>query len=153
MTPPVTEMLLVVGPIEPATKRGLSAVLNLAACLARESRGDAVELARVRLEAVLGEHDGTRLEARGLDNVGAHFEKAVVHPANQLGPRADDVLVASFVLSAAVVRGAQIFAEHEGAECAVQNEDSFGEQLLEELDPVRIGGHCWMPVKVRAVTN
>ena len=140
--PPVTEMLLVVGPIEPATKRGLSAVLNLCGLLARERRGDAVELARVGLEAVLGEHDWTGLEARGLDDVGADFEKAVVHPANQVGPGADDVLVASFVAGAAVVLGAQIFAEHEGAESAVQNEDSFGEQLLEELDPVRIGGHC-----------
>ena len=121
--------------------------------LARESRGEAVDLARVRLETVLGEHDGTGLEARGLDYVGADFEKAVVHAANQVGPRAHDVLVASFVASAAVVRRAQIFAEHEGAERAVQNEDSFGEQLLEELDPVRIGGHCWMPAKMRAVTN
>ena len=110
--------------------------------LARESRGDTVELARVGLEAVLGEHDRTGLEARGLDDVGADFEKAVVHPANQIGPRADDVLVASFVAGAAVVRGAQIFAEHESAESAVQNEDSFFEQFFEELDPVRIGGHC-----------
>ena len=57
------------------------------------------------------------------------------------------------VTSAAVILCAQIFAEHEGAECAVQNEDSFGEQLLEELDPVRIGGHCGMPDLMRAVTS
>ncbi len=146
-------MLLVVGPIEPATKRGVSAVLNLAACFARERRGDAIELARVLFEAVLGEHDWTRLKARGLDDVGADFEKAVVHAADQIGPRAHDVLVASFVARAAVVRGAQIFAEHESAERAVQNEDSFGEHLPEELDPVRIGGHCWVPAKMQAVTN
>ncbi len=99
--------------------------------LARERRGEAVEFARFRLETVLGEHDRARLKARGLDYVGAHFEKACVHPANQIRPRAHDVLVASLVASAAVIRRAQIFAEHKGAECAVQNEDSFGEQLLE----------------------
>ncbi len=121
--------------------------------LARARRGDAVEFARFRFETVLGEHDWAGLEARSLDYVGADFEKACVHPANQFRPRAHNVLVTSFVASAAVIRRAQIFAEHEGAECAVQNEDSFGEQLLEELDPVRIGGHCWMPAKMRAVTN
>ncbi len=100
---------------------------------------------RVVFEVVFGEHDGTGLETRGLDYVGAHFEKPVVHAANQVGPGADDVLVAALVSQATVIRGAQILPEHEGAECAVQNEDSFGEQLVQELDPVRIGGHCWMP--------
>ena len=121
--------------------------------LARENRSETVDLSRVLFEIVLGEHDRARLKARSLNYIRAHFEKAVVHPANQLRPRAHDVLVASFVSSATVICGAQIFAEHKGAESPVQNEDSFSEQLLEELDPVRIGGHCWMPVRMRAVTN
>ena len=114
-----------------------------------QTRGETVDFARVLLEAILGEHDRTGLEARGLDNVGAGFEKTVVHAANQVWPRAHDVLVASFVARAAVVGGGEIFAEHESAERAVQNEDSFGEQLLEELDPVRVGGHCWVPDLMR----
>ncbi len=76
-----------------------------------------------------------------------------MHAANQLGPRPHDVLVAALIARAAVVCGGQVLAEHEGAEGAVQNEDPFGEQLLEELDPVCIGGHCWVPAGMRAVTN
>ena len=112
----------------------------------RQGRGKPVDFARILLEAVLGEHDGTSLETRGLDNVGADFEKAVVHSANQIRPRAHDVLVAAFVASATVVSGGQVLAEHEGAERAVQNEDSFGEQLFEELDPLRVGDHFRQPV-------
>ena len=76
--PPVTEMALVVGPIEPATKRGRVDVV--AASPAARAIEPARRLISKRLlgEPVLGQHDRGRAEGVGLDDVGAGVEVAVV---------------------------------------------------------------------------
>ena len=104
--PPVTEMVLVVGPIEPATKRGRFGVLAASAAARAIAPAEAIELARVLGEAVLGQHDGGRAEGVGLDDVGAGVEEAVVQLANLVGAGEDQVLVAAFELRAAEVGGA-----------------------------------------------
>ena len=58
VTPPVTEMALVVGPIEPATKRGRRAWRTVGRGLARDSGGGHVDLVRALAQAVLASTSG-----------------------------------------------------------------------------------------------
>ena len=76
MTPPVTEIVLVPGPIEPATKRGRVGGRRRVGDLARQARGGVVDLVDLVLQAVLGEHDARAAEGVGLDHVGAGVEVA-----------------------------------------------------------------------------
>ena len=57
VTPPVTVIALVVGPIEPATNRGRSGVENASAASRPMLGRGAVDLVRRSRKTVLGEHD------------------------------------------------------------------------------------------------
>ena len=82
VTPPVTVMALVVGPMEPATKRGLRGGGEFGRRLPRQSRGGEVQFVGVVLQAVFGQHQRRAAEGVGLDDVGAGLEiGAVDRPA------------------------------------------------------------------------
>ena len=106
--PPVTEMALVVGPIEPATKRGRFGGAGGVGSCARDRAGEAIDFARVFGEPILGQHDRGAAEGVGLDDIGAGVEETVVQFADFVGARADQVLVASFELRAAEVGRAEM---------------------------------------------
>ena len=65
---------LVVGPRDPATKRGFPGVENSVRGLPREFRGAHVHLMRAVSQLELGQHDGRALETVGFDNIGAGLE-------------------------------------------------------------------------------
>ena len=65
-----------------------------------------------------------------------------MHRADRVGAGPHDVLVAALELRPAEVLGPEIEPLDIGAEGAVKHDDALGENLLEELDPVRIGRHC-----------
>ena len=76
VTPPVTVIALVVGPIEPATKRGRPGVEAFAAASRASSAARRLISMRLSREAVLGEHERRAAERVGLDHVGAGVEVA-----------------------------------------------------------------------------
>ena len=81
------EAVRLVGPMAPATKRGLSGVFLRPGIgrLARElGRGD-VHLIGDVLQPVIGLADGLRVEGVGLEDVGARFEIGAVDLADDLG--------------------------------------------------------------------
>ena len=131
MTPPVTEMVLVVGPIEPATKRGLLGVENLSAA-ARAMRAAATLIAWVcSSQPVLGEHERGRAEGVGLEDVGAGSEETLVHALDDVGPRQHEVLVAALQVGAAEVVGAEVEVLDRRAHGAVEDEDPLAEEAFQ----------------------
>ena len=84
-----------VGPIEPATKRGLSGVEYLSHA-ARASRAAATFISRVlSLDAPLAQPVRRRLEGAGLDDVAADREEGLVDRLDDVGPGEHEVVVAA----------------------------------------------------------
>ena len=76
--PPVTVIAFVVGPIEPATNRGLPGGGELVGGLSRQSRRGNIQLVRAIRETVLGQHQRRAAERVGLDHVRAGLEIGAV---------------------------------------------------------------------------
>ena len=128
-----------VGPIEPATKRGRSGRLR------RPLGGDFafamprpfdVQLVGHVLEQVVGLRDGGAAERVGLDDVGAGGQVLPVDLADHVGPRQDQqVVVALEILRvilealAAEVRFRQLVALDHRAHRAVEDEDARRERV------------------------
>ena len=129
--PPVTEIVFVPGPIEPATKRGWSG-------LTREARRSGVDLADLVREPVLRERDAGAPERIGLDQIGAGRQVPLVHLADDVGAGEHQVLVAPLVGFAAEVRRTEVATLQIGPRRAVENEDALGEQRAETFGA---GGH------------
>ena len=96
VTPPVTLMAFVVGPIEPATKRGFEPFENWSHRLRRQFRGAAADLSGAIAESILGENEGRAAERICLDDVGAGFEVFAMNSENHIGSRDVEVFVAAF---------------------------------------------------------
>jgi hypothetical protein len=79
--------VLGVGPKAPATKRGLSGVLNLSQAARASSGGFEVHLARQVGHLVVLLRDGGGAEGVGLDQVGTGREVALVDVADHVGAR------------------------------------------------------------------
>ena len=129
MTPPVTEMAFVVGPIEPATKRGLLEVENSAAAC-RASRAAVSFIDELVLKPVLGEDDRGAAEGVGFDDVGAGFEIAAMHVEHDIGTGEDEVFVAAFELRAAEIFGGEVARLKRRARRAVEHEYALGQQFF-----------------------
>ena len=125
--PPVTEMALVVGPIEPATKRGRLEVL------AASAAARAIVPARrlISRACSASPYSASTTEARaegvGLDDIGAGVEETVVQLADLVGARADQVLVASLELRAAEVGRGEMHVLDGRPRRAVDNDDPGGQ--------------------------
>ena len=139
--PPVTEIALVVGPMEPQTKRGLSGVEWRAQAARAMRGGQAVELEGLVGEAVLGEHQRRAAEGVGLDDVAAGGEVALVDAVDHVGAGGAEVFVAPLELGAAEVVGGQGDALERGAGGAVEHEDARVEGRQQERGArVHVGG-------------
>ena len=85
VTPPVTVIALVVGPMEPATQRGRPSAASASAAASRaSSAARRVDLQRLVGEPVLGEDQRRRAERVGLGDVGAGLEVAAVDAADEV---------------------------------------------------------------------
>src|SRR2546430_1469171 len=122
-------------------KSGPVGRLEARARLAREARSRGVDLAHLVLEAVLGEHDARAAEGVGLDEVGAGGEVALMHLADHVGARQDQVLVAAFVLGAAEVPGGEVATLDVRPRRAVEDDDALGEEGAQAV--VAGGGAHW----------
>ena len=100
---------------------------------ARRLAARAADLARLRLQTVLAEHVADRAEGVRLDHVGAGFEVGLVHRADRVGTRQDEVLVAALQLRAAEVgRGQRTGLQHRPHR-AVEHEHAAMEELAQLL--------------------
>ena len=84
--PPATESVLVVGPMEAATKRGLADVENCVGCVAGQFGGAQVQVAGLVGDAEFGQDQRRRAEAVGLDDVRAGREVGSVDVADDVRP-------------------------------------------------------------------
>ena len=135
----MTVIALVVGPIEPATKRSRPGVERCAAA----SR--AISAARRLISSALSARPYSASTSGVPPNVfvstmsapAARYSSCI--RADDVGPRQDQVLVAALELRAAEVLRGQVLALHPGARGAVEHEDALGEELLERLGPFALG--------------
>ena len=113
VTPPVTVMALVVGPMEPATNRGLEVVENSsAACRARRAAARFRSVGGVR-QPVFGQHQPRAAEGIGFDGIGAGCQVRAMNPQDDIRPGAIEILVAALEGRAAEIarlKGAPVAA-------------------------------------------
>ena len=80
-----SDAVFVVGPIEPATQRGLPSSRSARSAARRAAlRAGEVDVADVVLEAVVGERERRAGERVGLDDVGAGLEERAVDVLDRL---------------------------------------------------------------------
>ncbi len=92
-----------VGPIEPATKRGHATVLALSRFFNGDPGGEAVDFTNVVLKPIMRQGDRRRAEGVSFDNVGAGREKAAMQLMDLIGTGAHQILIAALELSAAEI--------------------------------------------------
>ncbi len=124
-------MALVVGPMEPATKRGRAPVENSAAAWRASLRRAEVQVVRLRFEPVFGQHQRGAAEGVGLDHVGAGLEVRAMDAEHDVGPRANQVFVAAFQSGAAEVGGGQPALLEHGAHGPIEDEDTLLQDFSE----------------------
>ncbi len=137
--PPVTEIALVVGPMEPTTNRGLSGRRKLPRGRDRELGGAPVEGARLVLEPVLRQHQRSAAEGVGLDEVGAGREVGPVDVEDDIRPGADQDLVAALELRAAEVPGAEVLRLQHRPGRPVEHQDALRHDRAQLLRAVAAG--------------
>ncbi len=131
MTPPVTLIAFVVGPIEPATNRGFFAVVNSVRRAPRKLRRRAIQFVRASFQSVFGQHNGRAAKRVRLDDVRAGFEVRAMNSAHHVGPARHQILVAAFQLRPAEILGRQLRALQHRPHRAVNNEHALREQLAD----------------------
>ncbi len=136
----MTVIALVVGPIDPATKRRRPGVDACPAASRASSAARRLISQRPVGQAVLGQHQRGPAEGIRLDHVRAGVEVLRVHPAHEIGAGQDQVLVAALELRAPEVLGSQVLALHPGARGPVEDQNPLGEELLERLGALALGG-------------
>ena len=127
--PPVTLMALVVGPMEPATKRGFAAVENSSAALRASSP------ARRLISCALSPRP---YSARTSGVPPKELVSMMSEPASQIlamnvendvGTGDHQILVAAFEMRPAEILGGEIGLLQHGAHGAIQDEDALAEQF------------------------
>ena len=113
-----------VGPIEPATKRGLLGVLNSSAAARASCAAAQVDLVRAVAQLIVVQLEARAGEGVGLQHVGARGEVGAVDLADGVGPGDDEDFGAAIVLRAAVVVGRQRQVQDLGAHRAVVDQDT-----------------------------
>src|SRR3954449_7788293 len=164
--PPVTEIALVVGPMEPQTKRGFSGVewrAQAARAMAAERRlsskaraagpyfappsgggAEGVEPEGAVGEAVFAQHERRAAEGVGLHDVAAGGEVALVDAVHHVRTGGAEVLVAPLELGAAEVSGGEGHSLEGRAGGAVEHEDALLQGRQEERRAlVHVGGPRW----------
>ena len=131
VTPPVTLMAFVVGPIEPATKRGLAGAGKFVRGLPREFRRAAIDLACAVAQPVLREHQGRAAKGIRLDNVRAGLEILAVNSQHHVGARHHQILIAAFQSRPAEIGRRKVGLLQHGAHRAIQDEDALAEKFAE----------------------
>ena len=127
--PPVTLMAFVVGPMEPATKRGFAGRGEFVGGLARKFRGAPADLVRLLAEPILGKHDRRAAERIRFDDVRPGFEIFAVDSQHHVRPGDHEILVAAFQMRAAEILRRQVLLLQHGAHRAIQDEDALAEQF------------------------
>ena len=96
------DRIRLVGPIEPATKRGRDGSLRgvLVAGRPRQLRALEVQLVDQRLEPVVGLRDRGAAEGVGLDDVAAGLEILAVDVGDDVGPRQHQHVVVAAQIAA-----------------------------------------------------
>ena len=140
---------LVPGPIEPATKRGWSAVEKLSAT-SRAMRAPArlISWARAAM-AVLAEGGRERPEGAGLDDVDADVEERRVELLDDVRPGDHEQLVAPLEVRAAEVVGGEVLLLDAGAEGAVVDDHALANRFEERAHAGRLVGSVLGPTSVR----
>ena len=128
-----SEGSLVVGPIDPATKRGLSLVENCCATSFAIFAAAMLISATLSCRSYSRQHDTGRAESVGLDHIAADFEKVSVNVLDDVGPAEDQQFVAALLAPEIVHTGvAELNVSPHGA---VVNDDA----VAHGLEKVR---HC-----------
>ena len=139
--PPVTEIALVVGPMEPQTKRGFSGV-EWRAQAARAIAADRRLSSQAWSERPYSPStSGRAAEGVGLHDVAAGGEVALVDAVHHVGTGGAEVLVAPLELGAAEVGGGQGDPLERRAGGAVEHQDAGVEGRHQERGAlVHVGG-------------
>jgi hypothetical protein len=137
--------VLGVGPRAPATKRGLSGVLN-------DARRGQVHLARQEAHLVVVLRDRGGAEGVGLDQVGARGQVALVDVADHVGPREAEQLVVALHVLVEVLEAltpvlglAQLEALDHGAHGAIEDGDAVLQDVGQRLG-AGVGGRFHAPI-------
>ena len=118
-----SEGIFVVGPIDPATNRGLIFGRELLGHFLRQLRAFQVDLAHPVAEIKLFQDDAGALESVGLDDVAAHAEKVRMNVANNVRTAQHQHFVA--VLPAPVIVQGWVPLVNVGPHRAVVDDDAF----------------------------
>ena len=137
--PPVTEIAFVVGPIDPATNRGLSGVEASRAASIASSAASRLSARRLGLESVLGEHQRRTAKGVGLDDIGAGREIGTVDIEDHIRPGADEDLVATFEFRSAEIPGPELLRLQHRTGSAIEDQDALGHDRPQLVRPVRSG--------------
>ena len=141
--PPVTEMVLVVGPIEPATKRGFFRRAGLVGQPAGHFSGLTIYPAGLLGKVVFGQHHRHSAEGVGFDNVGSGVQVALVNTGDNVGAGYDEVFVAAFVFRPPEILRAQTLALNRRSHRSVDYQDPTAglEQRFQGVDALSYV-HC-----------
>ena len=103
--------------------------------LFRQLRSLEAELICPVLEVILGQDDRRRTELVGLDNVDASRQEVGMYFFNRRWFREDEVLITTVKLFTSEIVGAQVLGLNVRTHGAVEDDDLFGQKLVE-------GVHC-----------
>ena len=132
MTPPVTEIVLVVGPIEPATKRGRSGGRRTASAASRAMRAAATLISwALSSRPYSASTSGVEPKVSVSMMSAPASRKRSWTSCDDVGAGEDEVLVAAFELGAAEVVGGEVQGLDRGAHGAVEDEDALVEQRFD----------------------
>jgi hypothetical protein len=143
-----------VGPSAPATNLGLSGRFRGpgVGAFARNPGRREIDVAHFRLQPVVGLRDARRVESVGFDDVGAGFEKRVVDRRDDGGLGQDQQVVVALQIArmvaesagrrAAKVGLAELLSLDHSAHRAVEDEDAFPQQALQQFGLVGRRHRC-----------
>ena len=127
--PPVTLIALVVGPIEPATKRGLPGFEYSSAAFRANSEASRLILRENSPKPVFRQNHRSAAERIRLDDVRPGCQIFAVNPQHDVRTGNDQILVATFQLRPAKILRRKILLLQHGAHGPIENEYPLSEQF------------------------
>ena len=137
----LTVMLLRVGPMEPATKRGLRAVENSSAACRASRAAVIIELVRFAIHAVIHQVALGAVERIGLDDIRAGFQIRAMDAQHHIGARLHQDFVAALQRRPAEIRGREMLLLQHGAHGAVDDQNTAIEGIEQGFTAFVGGGH------------